>query len=84
MGIAGVTLHFYRYAWAGRAKTCGYPERFAQTALGHNSRAVHEAYAGAAIPICPPLDDYERGLQGKIVPLEVVPAQGTAPARASG
>ena len=84
LGIAGVTLHSYRYAWAERAKTCGYPERFAQTALGHNSRAVHEAYAGAAIPICPPLDDYERGLQGKIVPLEVVPAQASAPARASG
>ena len=32
-------------AWAERAKTCGYPERFAQAALGHNSKAVHRAYA---------------------------------------
>ena len=39
LGIQGVTLHSYRYAWAERAKTCGYPERFAQEALGHNSKA---------------------------------------------
>jgi hypothetical protein len=24
---------------------CGYPERFAQEALGHDSKAVHRAYA---------------------------------------
>ena len=40
-----MTLHSYRYAWAERAKICGYPERFAQEALGHNSKAVHRAYA---------------------------------------
>src|SRR5271170_188186 len=40
LGIVGVTLHSYRYAWAERAKTCGMPERFAQEALGHNSKAV--------------------------------------------
>lgn len=40
-GIKGVTLHSYRYAWAERAKTAGYPERFAKLALGHNSKAVH-------------------------------------------
>src|ERR1017187_4063067 len=33
--IRGVTLHSYRYAWAERALQCGYPERFAQQALGH-------------------------------------------------
>jgi len=44
-----VTLHSYRYAWAERAKTCGYPERFAQEALGHNSKAVHRAYAKRAL-----------------------------------
>jgi integrase len=32
--IKGITLHSYRYAWAERAKTCGYPERFAQEARG--------------------------------------------------
>jgi integrase len=30
LGISGVSLHSYRYAWAERAKTVGYPERFAQ------------------------------------------------------
>ncbi len=39
LGINGVSLHSYRYAWAERAKMCGYPERFAQEALGHNSKA---------------------------------------------
>lgn len=29
LGIQGVTLHSYRYAWAERAKVAGYPERFA-------------------------------------------------------
>jgi integrase len=42
-GIKGVTLHSYRYAWAERAKTVGYPERFAMENLGHNSNAVHRA-----------------------------------------
>ena len=37
--VYGISLHSYRYAWAERAKTCGYPERFAQEALGHNSKA---------------------------------------------
>ena len=31
---------YYRYARAERAKTVGYPERFAQEALWHNSKAV--------------------------------------------
>jgi integrase len=48
LGIKVVSLHNYRYAWAERAKTCGYPERFAQLALGHNSKAVHRAYARKA------------------------------------
>lgn len=48
LGISGVTLHSYRYAWAERAKAAGYPERFAQLALGHGSKAVHRAYARQA------------------------------------
>ena len=60
LGITGVTLHSYRYAWAERAKQCGYPERFAQEALGHNSKAVHRAYARKAQVILPPLEEYER------------------------
>ena len=60
LGIHGVTLHSYRYAWAERAKTVGYPERFAQEALGHNSKAVHRAYAKRALMKIPSLEDYEQ------------------------
>ncbi|HVU27301.1 MAG TPA: tyrosine-type recombinase/integrase [Verrucomicrobiae bacterium] len=60
LGIKGVTLHSYRYAWAERAKIVGYPERFAQEALGHNSKAVHRAYAKRALMKIPSLEDYER------------------------
>src|SRR5579871_2443561 len=35
--VSGVSLHSYRHSWAQRAKTCGYPQRFAQEALGHSS-----------------------------------------------
>ena len=34
VGVSGVSLHSYRYAWAERAKTCGYPERFAMENFG--------------------------------------------------
>jgi integrase len=68
-GVTGVSLHSYRHAWAERAKVCGYPQRFAQEALGHNSRAVHEAYSKAAIVICPALDEYETLPQPQILRL---------------
>ncbi len=58
--ISGVTLHCYRYAWAERALKCGFPERFAQQALGHNSKAVHRAYAKHAEVTVPSLEDWER------------------------
>ncbi len=45
VGVSGISLHSYRYAWAERAKCAGYPERYAQVALGHNSKAIHRAYA---------------------------------------
>jgi integrase len=60
VGVKGVSLHSYRYAWAERAKKAGYPERFAQEALGHNSKAVHRAYARNAQVELPALGDYER------------------------
>jgi integrase len=60
LGIENVSLHSYRYAWAERAKTAGYPERFAQEALGHNSKAVHRAYARKAKVELPSLGEYER------------------------
>jgi integrase len=68
LGIQGVTLHSYRYAWAERAKTVGYPERFAQEALGHNSKAVHRAYAKRALMKIPSLEDYEQRAAAKVQP----------------
>jgi integrase len=70
LGIQGVSLHSYRYAWAERAKICGYPERFAQEALGHNSKAVHRAYARKAKVKLPSLESYERqATEGRIIRL---------------
>jgi hypothetical protein len=42
-----------------RTKT-GRPERFAQEACGHNSKAVHQAYAKRALMKIPSLEEYER------------------------
>jgi len=44
LGIKGITPHSYRYGWAERAAEAGYPERHAQTNLGHGSKAVARAY----------------------------------------
>lgn len=59
LGITGISMHSYRYAWAERAKVVGYPERFAQEALGHGSKAVHRAYARKAKMTLPSLESYE-------------------------
>ena len=64
VGVTGVSLHSYRYAWAERAKEAGYPEQYAMQALGHSSKAVDRAYAKKAHVNLPPLEEYER----KIVP----------------
>ena len=66
LAINGVTLHSYRYAWAERAKIAGYPERFAQEALGHNSKAVHRAYAKRALMKIPSLEEYEERAAAKV------------------
>jgi integrase len=58
--IHKVSLHSYRYAWAERALKCGFPERFAQKALGHNSKAVHHAYSKRAEVNVPSLDEWEK------------------------
>jgi integrase len=65
VGIAGVSLHSYRYAWAERAKVAGMPERFAQQALGHSSKAFARAYSKNAKVIVPSLEEYE----AKILPM---------------
>jgi integrase len=67
LGIKGISLHSYRYAWAERAKIAGYPERFAQESLGHNSKAVHRAYARKAQVLLPSLDEYEGDRERKVV-----------------
>lgn len=76
--IKGVSLHSYRYSWAERALKCGYPLRFAQEALGHNSKAVHQAYAKNAKVIVPSLADWESHWQQQQARLE--PSALTAPA----
>ena len=67
VNVNGVSLHSYRYAWAERARAAGYPERFAQEALGHKSIAVHRAYAKKANVKIPSLEEYEK----KIVSLNI-------------
>ena len=66
VGVSGVSLHSYRYAWAERARTCGYPERFAMENLGHGSNAVAHAYAKKAHVMLPSLEEYERKQPTKI------------------
>ena len=65
VGVTGISLHSYRYAWAERAKSAGYPERFAQVSLGHSSKAWARAYSKKAPVTLPALEEYE----SKIVPL---------------
>lgn len=71
LGLSGISLHSYRYAWAERAKSCGYPERFAQAALGHKSKAVHRAYAKSARVIVPSLEEYSKEMEKKIIPIAI-------------
>lgn len=83
LGIQNISLHCYRYAWAERARKCGYPLRFAQEALGHNSKAVHHAYSKHAEVTVPSLDDWEKEwkknpqgiIQPKVVPVDFQPHQ---------
>jgi integrase len=77
LNIQGVTLHSYRYAWAERALKCGYPQRFAQESLGHNSRAVHHAYSKNAEVIVPSLADWEAHWQKAQQVIELPKAAAT-------
>lgn len=65
--VTGVSLHSYRYAWAERAKQAGYPERYAQVALGH-SKAMARAYSKKAQVILPPLEEYEQKMVPMVTP----------------
>jgi integrase len=76
LGIKGITLHSDRYSWAERAKKCGYPERFAQEALGHNSKAVHRAYARNAQVHVPSLEAYEKAyVKSNVIPFNLQQGQ---------
>jgi integrase len=68
VGITGISMHSYRCAWAERAKTVRMPERFAQRALGHSSKAFARAYSKKAKVVVPSLEVYER----KFVPIPLV------------
>ena len=75
LGIKGITLHSYRYAWAERSADNAYPERYAQRVLGQNSKMVHRAYAKKAQGQLPSLEDYEEANRnakenGKILVLQ--------------
>ncbi len=75
--IKGISLHSYRYAWAGRAAQIGYPQRYAQAALGHKSAAVHIEYAKHARVTVPALEDYSNS---KLSPSTLVShSTGNAP-----
>ena len=74
LGIKGASLHSYRYAWAERAKTAGYPERFAQVNLGHNSRAMARAYSRKAPVEMPSLSEYEKQQKAIMGNLRTEPA----------
>ena len=78
LAIKGVTLHSYRYAWAQRAKALGYPERWAQQALGHSSKAVHRAYAKNVGIRLPSLETYEAP-KDKVI--QFAQCEGQAPAQ---
>jgi len=67
LGIEGRSLHSYRYAWAQRARAAGMPEREAMNHLGHESRAIHAAYAGGAQVAVLPLEYYEEQRARKII-----------------
>jgi hypothetical protein len=73
LGIEGVTLHSYRYSWAERAKKSGYPERWAQVALRHNSRAMAQYYSKGAELVLPLLETW-RADPNKVVAVEFRPA----------
>ena len=76
LGIVGRSLHSYRYAWAQRARAAGMPEREAMNHLGHESRAIHAAYAGGAQVAVLPLE-YLRGAKARKRSFNSSPRQKT-------
>lgn len=62
LGLARGRVH----GESGGLPAIAYPERFAQEALGHNSKAVHRAYAKQALMKIPSLEEYERKAAAKV------------------
>lgn len=60
LGFKNLSLHCYRYAWAERARKANMPLRAAMETLGHQSRAVHQAYAKKVEVDLLPLEYYEQ------------------------
>ena len=52
------------------------PQRFAQEALGHNSKAVHAAYAKKAEVKVPSLDAWESSYREKTIPFPIPGVNG--------
>src|SRR5271155_3168657 len=78
LGIEGRSLHSYRYAWAQRARAAGMPEREAMNHLGHESRAIHAAYAGGAQVAVLPLEFYEAQKKEKVIQFKQTSQQATS------
>jgi hypothetical protein len=70
---------FFTGPFRSSAVAADYPERFAQQALGHNSKAVHHAYSKQAEVTVPSQDDWEkdwqenpqRSVQPKLLPVDI-------------
>jgi len=61
----------------GRPKSDG----FAQEALGHNSKAVHRAYAKRAQVLLPALEKYEHSAnESKVIPIRLQQGESSLPA----
>jgi integrase len=67
LGLKNISLHCYRYAWAERARKAQVPLRVAMETLGHQSRAVHQAYAKKVEVDLMPLEYYEQKAKETIV-----------------
>jgi len=72
---AGVMIQSIGGGRKERTRRVGYPLRFAEEALGHNSKAVHRAYARHAEIRVPCLEDWEQSMQAKTLVVDF-----TAPA----
>jgi hypothetical protein len=48
----------------------GYPERFAQEALGHNSKTVHRSYAKKAKVMLPSLNEWAAQPRHSLIPFD--------------